>query len=298
MRYLKKGSLFDSPSLKIERKKKMKLSNKQISTAVALILTMTLTILNVLPVVFADTDIDTYAYCVVAPNPVGVGQPVTVSMWIDKLPPLGESNEGLYYVNSFALDITKPDGTTSTMGPMDSDWIGSQHVSYTPSDVGTYYFQFRYLGEVLELHGAERSGQVAVDVTDRVGLADEQVRNGVLWQDDVPEHARYHHAEEQECVEQQHPAVLRRNAPRDPAHRGLGPDRGGAWLVEYPDSAKLGPCAAEPGVAPAAELRPGRPAGLPGEPGLQRPALPQPQRGLCEPRPGLRRHRRRHARAL
>ena len=123
--------------------------NKTTATGIAfiLMLSLTVTMLASLPTVKA-VDVKTYAYCAVAPNPVGVNQEVTVSMWLDKIPPVDEQNHELTFSNYY-LEITDPEGQTKTLGPFTSDWIASKYTTYTPTMVGTYYFQFKYEGETI-----------------------------------------------------------------------------------------------------------------------------------------------------
>ena len=47
------------------------------------------------------------------------------------------------------VTVTKPDGTTETLGPFTADDTGGTHVEFTPSAVGTYTFQMRFPGQIL-----------------------------------------------------------------------------------------------------------------------------------------------------
>jgi len=95
-------------------------------------------------------EIPTYAYLVVSPNPVGVGQTMFVVMWLHGAPPTAVGVAGDRW-HDFFLDITKPDGTTETLGPYTSDATGSTYALYTPNQVGQYTFKLRYTGQVLSL---------------------------------------------------------------------------------------------------------------------------------------------------
>ncbi len=94
--------------------------------------------------------IPTYAYLVVSPNPVGVGQQMFVVMWLHGAPPTAVGIAGDRW-HDFTLDITKPDGTMQTLGPYTSDPTGSTYALYTPDQIGTYTFVFKYSGQVLTL---------------------------------------------------------------------------------------------------------------------------------------------------
>ena len=95
-------------------------------------------------------EIPTYAYLVISPNPIGVGQPMFVVMWLHGAPPTAVGIAGDRW-HDFTLEITKPDGTMQTLGPYVSDPTGSTFALYTPDQVGTYNFVFKYSGQVLTL---------------------------------------------------------------------------------------------------------------------------------------------------
>jgi hypothetical protein len=91
----------------------------------------------------------TYAYVSAAPYTVGVGQQITVVMWLDRFPPTAGGGGGDRF-KGFVLNIVKPDGTNDTMGPYTSDPIASYALLYTPQTVGTYTFQWSWPGQVLQ----------------------------------------------------------------------------------------------------------------------------------------------------
>jgi hypothetical protein len=77
------------------------------------------------------------AYMSLSPNPIGVGQPVLVNIWV---------SPGLYhafYQPGYTVTIQKPDGTTVTVGPMDS-YLGDATAwfEYTVDQAGTWKFKF------------------------------------------------------------------------------------------------------------------------------------------------------------
>ncbi len=121
--------------------------NRAIVTSALILLLSLSSFLALLPTANA-ANVTTYAYLYVGPNPIGVNQQASVVMWLDKIPPINEQNAALTYDN-YTLTITKPDGTTTNMGPYKSDYIGSKAILYTPDQVGTYYFQFKFLGQVI-----------------------------------------------------------------------------------------------------------------------------------------------------
>src|SRR5208283_2194055 len=80
----------------------------------------------------------------------GVGQPIQCIMVIEQLPAsVGvEAKQGVYggWVG-FVLTVTSPNGTSSTLGPYESDVTGTYQIEYTPTATGTYYFQFTFPGQ-------------------------------------------------------------------------------------------------------------------------------------------------------
>ena len=82
------------------------------------------------------------------PSLVGIGQTVTVAWWLDKLPPGAAGNAGERYVGQ-TLEVTAPDGKTQTITLPQSDPVGCGYTKYTPDQVGTYTFKFKYPGQVI-----------------------------------------------------------------------------------------------------------------------------------------------------
>lgn len=126
---------------------------KTASIALILMLTISATLITFLPTVNA-ADFPTYAYITVAPNPVGVGQTVTIIAWLDKVPPTA----GLIGLGDrwqdFTIEVTKPDESKQTLGPFTSDPVGSMWASYTPDQVGEYKFQFSFPGQTIVAFGS------------------------------------------------------------------------------------------------------------------------------------------------
>jgi outer membrane protein assembly factor BamB len=92
--------------------------------------------------------IPTWAFLNVMPNPVGVGQQAYIGFWLDKVPPTAYQEYGDRFHN-YTVTVTKPDGTTETLGPFTSDDAGGAHTTYTPTVLGNYTFVFNYPGETL-----------------------------------------------------------------------------------------------------------------------------------------------------
>jgi len=119
---------------------------------IAVILTISMgTSMILLPSTNAHTpawQIPTYAFVNVAPNPAGLGQTVTVGMWLQIPPPTAMAAIGDRWHN-FKLTITSPDGTTQTLGPFTSDDTGGTYTTFTPNLLGNYSFVFSFPGQTL-----------------------------------------------------------------------------------------------------------------------------------------------------
>ncbi len=124
--------------------------NKTIAISIALFLMFSMSASMILiPNVNAHTpawQIPTYAYINVAPNPVGVNQPVHIDMWLSMVLPGAELGNDIRWQN-YKLTITAPDGTntTETFATV-SDPTANQDYSFTPTTTGTYTFTFNFPG--------------------------------------------------------------------------------------------------------------------------------------------------------
>ena len=117
---------------------------KSICTVFCLLLILS-SISGILPIIGAqqsiDRTVDTTAYLSVNPNPIGVGQFVSASIWIEPIQPIDNFFHGL------TVTITKPDGTNETKGPFTASSLATYHFSYMPTVIGNYTFVFNYPGE-------------------------------------------------------------------------------------------------------------------------------------------------------
>jgi hypothetical protein len=90
----------------------------------------------------AGTHIATYAKINVAPNPIGVGQTVSVNFYLAT--PLIDSSRPV----NMTVKITDPSGQVKTMGPYTGDTTGGTFLSFVPDKVGDWTFQMFYGGQV------------------------------------------------------------------------------------------------------------------------------------------------------
>jgi hypothetical protein len=120
-------------------------TSKRISV-IALILLLTLsTIITMFPLAIAQEEFrtkKTYAIIGATPNPIGINQQVLLHIGCtDYLVVQSDGWEGL------TVTVTKPDGSTETLGPFRTDSTGGTGTIYTPSMVGTYTLQTHFPGQ-------------------------------------------------------------------------------------------------------------------------------------------------------
>ena len=124
---------------------------KKTATIVVLFLMLTIAIpFFALPTANAHTpawQVPTWTYVSANPTPVGVGQEVTVVFWINWVPPTAAGKAGDRWF--FYLDITKPDGTKQTVGPLTSDPVGGSYYIFTPDPAGNYTITARFGPQVI-----------------------------------------------------------------------------------------------------------------------------------------------------
>jgi outer membrane protein assembly factor BamB len=94
--------------------------------------------------------VPTFAYLAISPDPVGLGQQGFFVMWVSPNPPTAMGNAGDRW-RAMTITVTKPDGTTQTLGPFNSDPTGSTYTLFTPDQTGTYKAVLTYPGQVMTL---------------------------------------------------------------------------------------------------------------------------------------------------
>ena len=127
------------------------MSKNKPTIALAFLIILSLTIPIALPLVSGHDpawSIPSYAYIILAPNPVGVGQRVSVTMWIDEpLPSASVTND--IRRHDYTLTITAPNGETNSQHwDVVQDSTSIQFYQFAPDQVGTYTLKFDYAGQI------------------------------------------------------------------------------------------------------------------------------------------------------
>jgi len=92
-----------------------------------------------------DDEIPTWVYGVLAPNPVGVSQLITIVMFNPQVPYGSLDANDVRY--EYSIDITDPDGQKLRLpstGTITSDSTGSAHTTFSPSKIGNYTVTIRF----------------------------------------------------------------------------------------------------------------------------------------------------------
>src|SRR5665648_295976 len=81
----------------------------------------------------AQATMKTYPIVDAIPNPVGVGQETLLKCGISEATPSAS-----YGWSGITITVTKPDGTSETLGPFTTDSTGSTYTTYVPTQIGNY----------------------------------------------------------------------------------------------------------------------------------------------------------------
>jgi hypothetical protein len=114
----------------------MKISINRTKTAaivVVLMFALSAIFIALPPAKAANAPEPSYTFLSVAPDPIGVGQTTTLSMWIYPLPPTSNTRYG-----NLTLTVTKPDGTKQEFGPALDGPLGNYYWNFVPSVAGNY----------------------------------------------------------------------------------------------------------------------------------------------------------------
>jgi len=99
-----------------------------------------------LPAATAQRRNATYAFIGAMPNPVGVTQEVLLHVGITC--PIAWPQTGW---KNLTVEVTRPDGSTQILGPMNTDTTGGTGYVYVPATTGTYYLQTHFPEQLTEV---------------------------------------------------------------------------------------------------------------------------------------------------
>jgi hypothetical protein len=115
-----------------------------------LVIPMTIQISQLSPAQAAPLDVPVYLKVYAEPNPVGIGQTVYISLFFTKPIPVPGAFGGGSLYTGLTLNLVKPDGTNTTLGPYTSDTTGGVGgIEFVPTVTGNYTVQAFYAGQVL-----------------------------------------------------------------------------------------------------------------------------------------------------
>ncbi len=122
--------------------RKMQINNKQLAVVTSIILIALMITSSVILPTSAQSYTGhkkSYAYIGATPNPVGVGEQVLLHVGITEALQITEDKwRGL------TITITKPDNTTITLGPFNTDSTGGTGTIFTPTETGEYKIQSHF----------------------------------------------------------------------------------------------------------------------------------------------------------
>jgi hypothetical protein len=127
--------------------RKMSKNKSAFASALFLMLTITVTLISISPTANAtEYYYQSYVYCAVTPDRVGVNQEVVLVMWTADMPPdigeiVGDAPGGRAAWYNVGFYVTDPQGNKETLTIDKTDPVGGGFVIYTPDQVGTYTVQ-------------------------------------------------------------------------------------------------------------------------------------------------------------
>jgi len=117
----------------------MKIANARIVAVIVLTISLTMSFSVIISDVYAHQPpitVATFVRASVAPNPVGVSQTTTITVWNTMVPPDAMTNNTIRW--TFMVNITSPSNVTNLFGPFTSDINGVASFSFTPDVVGNW----------------------------------------------------------------------------------------------------------------------------------------------------------------
>lgn len=122
-----------------------------------------------------------YAFVGARPNPVGVGQQVLIHFGITA--PTQNATEQF---EGLTVTVTKPDNTTETLGPFNTDSTGGSGTVYTPNMVGNYTLQTHFPAQWYNYSGVGLMGPVNVNTY--YSASDSDILTLIVQEEPIPSH--------------------------------------------------------------------------------------------------------------
>ena len=110
-------------------------------------------------------NIPIYIYAAAAPDTIALGNSVTVIYWVNIPPPTSAANAIGYLWQNITIDITKPDNTNQSFGPLTVDYSSGGNIVYTPDQLGTYNVTVYFPQQVLTKGNNPSSTSVYINDT-------------------------------------------------------------------------------------------------------------------------------------
>jgi hypothetical protein len=96
----------------------------------------------------ADDNSASYIFVTATPNPIGINQNIQVVIFMSAVTPDAVEHTGSRW-QGVTVDITKPDGSTETRGPLTLDAVASGFILYPATMLGTYTFKANFPGQTI-----------------------------------------------------------------------------------------------------------------------------------------------------
>ena len=124
-------------------------------------------------------ELDTFLWVMATPNPAGVGETVLVSFQLDKTTDTASGLAGGDHFQGFTVEITRPDGTKETKGPLEAWAISGAIFTYTPTSIGTYTLKASFPGQWINTTGYERYFKPTTSSTIELTVQEEPTDYGI-----------------------------------------------------------------------------------------------------------------------
>ena len=105
------------------------------SLTILILVAFVVSIIAAVPIQPANAAVTMKTYPIVdaIPNPVGIGQETLLKCGISEATPSAQ-----YGWSGITITVTKPDGTSQTLGPFTTDSTGATYTTYVPDQLGNY----------------------------------------------------------------------------------------------------------------------------------------------------------------